>query len=310
GRSVPAPGKGVLTSAREVSGNALASAGQLLDIGYRSKQLSRRKAQIDEWLASEHKQVLLQGLPQDIYGQHMSFIETEAQRQISEALDTWGNAFWKHNSAISPLRGSLAVWGLSVDDIGIASFHGTSTKANDKNESEIIDRQLEHLGRTPGNPVFAICQKYLTGHPKGPASIWMLNGILQSLSTGIIPGNRNADNIAPELEKCRHIVYPSRSIQSPGIKAGLLKSFGFGQVGAECLVVHPDYLFATLKQKQLDCYREKVSKRQATTYRYWHNVLADVHPMVQIKDQPPYSAEQEEEVYLNPLARLGQSGFK
>jgi 3-oxoacyl-(acyl-carrier-protein) synthase len=36
-----------------------------------------------------------------------------------------------------------------------------------------------------------VCQKYLTGHPKGPAAAWMLNGLLQALNDGIVPGNRN-----------------------------------------------------------------------------------------------------------------------
>ena len=31
---------------------------------------------------------------------------------------------------IAPLRRALAVWGLTADDIGILSIHGTSTGAN------------------------------------------------------------------------------------------------------------------------------------------------------------------------------------
>lgn len=45
-------------------------------------------------------------------------------------------------------------------------MHGTSTQANDKNESEVIQAQMSHLGRTKGNVLFTILQKYLTGHPK------------------------------------------------------------------------------------------------------------------------------------------------
>ncbi|KAJ1987194.1 fatty acid synthase alpha subunit Lsd1 [Coemansia umbellata] len=282
GRSIPAPGKGILTTARELPRTKAMA--QLLDIAYRRRQLEFRLGQIDEW--------------------QLEFIEMESNRLRSEALDTWGNEFWKRNPYIAPLRGALAVWGLTIDDIGIVSFHGTSTKANDKNESEIVEQQLRHLGRTPGNVVFSICQKYLTGHPKGPASIWMLNGVLQSLHTGIVPGNRNADNIAAELEQYEYIVYPSRSIQTTGIKAGLLKSFGFGQVGAECLVVHPDYLFATLAEEQLEQYRCRVSQREAGFYRYKHDILAGIHPLVQVKESPPYTSEQEESLYLNPLQRL------
>ncbi len=46
-------------------------------------------------------------------------------------------------------------------------------------------------------------------------------------------------------------MFNSKSIQTPELKAGLLKSFGFGQAGAEILVVHPDYLLAALDDVSL-----------------------------------------------------------
>ncbi|KAJ2390046.1 fatty acid synthase alpha subunit Lsd1 [Coemansia sp. RSA 2611] len=199
----------------------------------------------------------------------------------------WGNEFWKSNSEISPLRGSLAVWGLTADDIGVASFHGTSTVANDQNESDVFNAQLKHLGR----------------HPKGPAASFMLNSVIQSLRTGLIPGNRNADNIAKELEAFDYALYLSKSIQTTGIKAGLLKAFGFGQVGGELLIVHPDYLLATLTKEQLDEYNVKLRKRSIKSERYWQDTLVGNHPFVQVKSHPPFTAEQEKSVYLDPLAR-------
>ena len=94
--------------------------------------------------------------------------ERESQRQEREALNAWSNDFWKQDPRVTPLRGALAVWGLTIDDLGVASFHGTSTQANDKNESDAIDKMM-HLGRQKGNAVLGIFQKYLTGHPKGAA---------------------------------------------------------------------------------------------------------------------------------------------
>ncbi|KAJ1952666.1 fatty acid synthase alpha subunit Lsd1, partial [Linderina pennispora] len=312
GRSVPAPGQGVLTSARERTG---AAPSPLLDIRYRRRQLRRRQSMINEWRRQEldyMRQEVCElrqspaGLACDertFVSERTEFIDHEAIRQLRESTDLWGNFFWRQDPRIAPLRGSLAVWGLTVDDIGVASFHGTSTKANDKNESEIIDCQLRHLGRTPGNPVLAVCQKWLTGHPKGAAAAWMLNGAMQILRTGTVPGNRNADNIASELEKFNHVVYPSRSIQTDGVKAVLLKSFGFGQVGGEILVIHPDYLFATLGRSQLDTYKARVMGREQSAYRHWHNALTGSSTFVQIKTEPPYTAENEQKVYLDPLAR-------
>ncbi|KAI8318000.1 thiolase-like protein [Martensiomyces pterosporus] len=295
GSSVPAPGQGALTSAREM---ASVDSEPLLDISYRRRRLDWQLAAIDEWMKKE-----LEGLESGARLGTKERIIKDGARERAEALDTWGNEFWKRNPRISPLRGSLAVWGLTIDDIGVASFHGTSTVANDKNESEVLNRQMEHLGRTPGLAVPAVCQKWLTGHSKGAAAAFMLNGVLQSLRTGIVPGNRNADNIAAELEKFEYIIYPSRSIQTPGIKAGLLKSFGFGQVGGEILVVHPDYLLAALTREQLDEYNEKMQQREAKSYRYWQDTLVGNHPFVQTKSAPPYTVDQEQQVYLDPLAR-------
>ena len=34
--------------------------------------------------------------------------------------------------------------------------------------SQVVNRQMTHLGRAKGNKVMVVCQKYLTGHPKGP----------------------------------------------------------------------------------------------------------------------------------------------
>ncbi|KAJ2605522.1 fatty acid synthase alpha subunit Lsd1, partial [Coemansia sp. RSA 1804] len=308
GRSVPAPGQGILTSAREVPG---AAPSPLLDFAYRKRQLDQRRTAIDAWRQSELDLLRQEteagdALPCDsdtFVRERTEFVEKEARRQLGEAIDTWGNDFWRRDPRIAPLRGALAVWGLTIDDVGVASFHGTSTKANDKNESQVLERQFKHLGRTVGNACPAVCQKWLTGHPKGAAAAWMLNGVLQILRTGIIPGNRNADNIAAELEQFEYIMYPSRSIQTDGVKAGLLKSFGFGQVGGEILVLHPDFMLATLTRDQLAVYAAKVKAREAKSYRYWHNSLTGVHPFVQVKDAPPYTDAQEALVYLNPLAR-------
>ncbi|CAG8777478.1 15071_t:CDS:2, partial [Acaulospora colombiana] len=110
---------------------------------------------------------------------------------------------------IAPLRRALAVWGLNADDIGVISIHGTSTKANDKNESHVYNDIFKTLQRTPG-------------HPKGGAAAWMLIGLTQSINTGIVPGNRNADNIDSQLRQFEFLMYPSKTIRTDGIRAGLM----------------------------------------------------------------------------------------
>lgn len=313
GRSVPAPGQGVLTTARE---NAGKYPSPLLDINYRRRQIELRKKQIKQWhaneleyLVDEVEAIKSQGEQFDektYTADRVNHIEKEAQRQEKEVLRSFGNNFWKQDTNIAPLRGALATWGLTIDDLDVASFHGTSTKANDKNESSVICQQLEHLGRKKGNAVLGIFQKYLTGHPKGAAGAWMMNGCLQVLNTGLVPGNRNADNVDEVMEKFDYIVYPSRSIQTDGIKAFSVTSFGFGQKGAQAIGIHPKYLFATLDQATYRAYCTKVDARQKKAYRFFHNGMIN-NTLFVAKTHAPYTDEQLSSVLLNPDARVTEN---
>lgn len=310
GRSIPAPGQGILTTAREASSKYPSP---LLDIKYRRRQLNLRKVQIKQWTEAEYlylqEEVAAMKSEQPDFDEReymqdrATHIERESVRQEKDALNMWGNTFWRQDPKIAPLRGALATWGLTIDDLGVASFHGTSTKANDKNESESVHKMLSHLGRSKGNALLGIFQKYLTGHPKGAAGAWMLNGAIQVLNSGLVPGNRNADNVDQVLEKYNHIVFPSHSIQTDGIKAFSVTSFGFGQKGAQAIGVHPKYLFATLDEETYEAYRVKVNSRHKKAYRYLHTSMVE-NNMFQAKKDPPYTPEQESSVYLNPLARV------
>ncbi|KAB8228219.1 3-oxoacyl-[acyl-carrier-protein] synthase [Aspergillus alliaceus] len=311
GRSVPAPGQGVLTTARENPGRFPSP---LLDIKYRRRQLDLRKKQIKEWqesellyLQEEVEAIKAQGsdsFNMSVYMQERAqHIEREAVRQEKDAQFSLGNNFWKQDSRIAPLRGALATWGLTVDDIGVASFHGTSTVANDKNESDVICQQMKHLGRKKGNAVLGIFQKYLTGHPKGAAGAWMFNGCLQVLDSGLVPGNRNADNVDKVLEKFDYIVYPSRSIQTDGVKAFSVTSFGFGQKGAQVIGIHPKYLYAALDRAQFETYKSKVEARQKKAYRFFHNGLINNSIFV-AKNKAPYEDDLQSKVFLNPDYRV------
>ena len=311
GRSVPAPGQGVLTTARENPGKFPSP---LLDIKYRKRQLDLRRRAIKNWHESEllylQEEVAAMktqagfGFNEHEYmEERVAHIEKDARRQEKEAQFSLGNNFWKQDSTIAPLRGALATWGLTIDDLGVASFHGTSTVANDKNESEVICRQLEHLGRKKGNALLGIFQKYLTGHPKGAAGAWMFNGCLQVLNSGLVPGNRNADNIDQVMEKFDHIVYPSHAVQTDGIKAFSVTSFGFGQKGAQAIGIHPKYLFATLDQADFMRYKTKVEARQKRAYRYFHDGMIN-NTLFRAKTDSPYADNIMQKVFLNPDQRV------
>ncbi|TVY91744.1 Fatty acid synthase subunit alpha [Lachnellula willkommii] len=310
GRSIPAPGQGVLTTARENPGKFPSP---LLDMKYRRRQIELRKKNIKQWQESEleylHEEISAmkaQGHEfneSDYAQERAAHIEVEAARQERDVLNSLGNAFWKKDNTIAPLRGALATWGLTIDDLDVASFHGTSTVANDKNESSVICQQLKHLGRKKGNAVMGVFQKYLTGHPKGAAGAWMMNGCLQVLNSGLVPGNRNADNVDQVMEQFDYIVYPSRSIQTDGIKAFSVTSFGFGQKGAQAIGIHPKYLFATLDEATYATYASKLEARQKKAYRYFHNGMI-TNTLFVAKTDSPYTDAQMQSVFLNPDARV------
>jgi fatty acid synthase subunit alpha len=310
GRSIPAPGQGVLTTARENPGKFPSP---LLDIKYRRRQIELRKKHIKQWQESEleylHEEVAAmksQGkdFNESEYAQdRANHIEREAARQERDVLFALGNNFWKNDPTIAPLRGALATWGLTIDDLDVASFHGTSTVANDKNESKTLCQQMGHLGRKKGNALMGIFQKYLTGHPKGAAGAWMMNGCLQVLNSGLVPGNRNADNIDEVMEQFDYLVYPSKSIQTDGVKAFSVTSFGFGQKGAQAIGIHPKYLYAVLDEETYNAYTVKVQSRQKRAYRYFHNGLINNSIFV-AKNNAPYTDDQMTSVFLNPDARV------
>jgi fatty acid synthase subunit alpha len=307
GRSVPAPGQGILTIAREEHSYYPSP---LLDICYRKEQLEIQLCNIKRCQESAIARVVHEvsrntkdevdtlGFLKD----RIDHIQRKFQRERSNAADSWGNTFWKDDPSIAPLRGALATWGLTIDDLDVVSLHGTSTVANDKNESDVISKELHHLGRTRGHPILGICQKYLTGHPKGPAGAWMFNGALQVLNSGLIPGNQNADNIDKDLEVYDLLLCPSRRIRVDEVKAFLISSFGFGQKSAQAVGVHPKYLFATLDEASYDAYKARAQVRQKEAYRHFHRALI-TNTLFRAKEEPPYVEKQESEVLLSPNVR-------
>jgi fatty acid synthase subunit alpha len=311
GRSLPAPGRGTINFSGASKGSFDSP---LLNISYRKRQIELRMTQILENEQSEitYLNEELAGYKAgsvdfdiDAYRQHrLDAVLTETKKQRSDVLNSYGNEFWKRDSKISPIRGALATWGLTIDDVSVASCHGTSTVKNELNECGVIQEQMNQLGRSKGNPVFAVFQKHLTGHPKGAAAAWMLNGALQIMDSGLIPGNRNADNIDTELEKFEHIAFPSETIHtSQEVKAFIVSSFGFGQKGAQAIGIHPKYLFAAAGKEAYATYQDKVRKRQDKAYHHFHKSMM-TNTMFKAKDNPPYSKEMETEFLTNPDARL------
>ncbi|KAL1836123.1 hypothetical protein VTJ49DRAFT_5548 [Mycothermus thermophilus] len=314
GRSVPSPGKGILTIASEKRDGSLHS--PLLDINHRRVRLALRLRQIEEkreaelarlneWLLHQSTKPQTDGdhptsrpSPAEYAARCRTEIENDATRARRDAQNMYGNEFWKHDPSISPLRGALAVWGLTVDDLSVASLHGTSTKLNDINETAVVQSQLSFLGRTPGNTLPCCLQKGLVGHGKGAAGAFAMNSCLQMVATGLIPGNRNADDIDEELKSRELLFFPSRTYRSPmGVKAFSVTSFGFGQKGAQVIGVNPKYLFATLSQAEYEAYRAKVLEREASADKALQEGIYG-GKFVRVKDQNVYEKSKLETAML------------
>ncbi|KAG2076495.1 hypothetical protein BDR04DRAFT_694370 [Suillus decipiens] len=307
GRSIPAPGRGALSVARELpSKYPLPS----LSLDYRSRQIAFRRKQISEWLDYELSQLreemdTLEADGRDVdkeyFSSRVADIEKEARGQEKEVLATYG-MLEGTDARVAPMRRALAVWGLTADDIGVLSIHGTSTGANEKNETQIWHNIFESMSRTHGNAVPVIAQKSLLGHSKGGSAAWQMAGLLQTVITGIIPGNRNSDNIDARFEAHHFLMFPSRSIHTDGIRAGVMSSFGFGQVGGTAVIVHPRYLFGALETSDYESYKIRNRSRAQEAYKVMTEMMTS-NTLVKIKEGPPYSPELEQAVLMNPMAR-------
>jgi fatty acid synthase subunit alpha, fungi type len=133
----------------------------LLDINYRSRQFAFRCTQISQLLAHKHEQLCEEmeikksegeKLDEDHFFTRVVKTEQEARQQEKYVLAMYG-ILEGSNPRIAPLHRALAVWGLTADDIGVLSIHGTSTGVNEKNETAIWNDALKGIGRTEGNLV-------------------------------------------------------------------------------------------------------------------------------------------------------------
>jgi fatty acid synthase len=156
----------------------------------------------------------------------------------------------------SALARSLDALGLSADDIGVVSKHDTSTDANDPNESELHERLAAAIGRSPGNPLFVVSQKTLTGHAKGGAAAFQLVGLTQVLGSGVVPPNRSLDCVDDVLAEHEHLVWLRDPLATGPLKAGLVTSLGFGHVAGLIALAHPQAFVEALDPADRARYRD------------------------------------------------------
>ncbi len=231
--------------------------------------------------------------------------------------------------AKSKLVRDLAALGVTPDDISVVSKHDTSTNANDPNESELHNTLAHAIGRTDGNPLFVISQKTLTGHAKGGACIFQINGLTQLFRTGVIPANVSLDCVDPKLSRDDHMVWlrePMR-IGAGTVKAALATSLGFGHVSGFVALVHPGAFEAAVAAgagaEALEEWRKRANARLAAGQRRLEEGMMGHAPLFEpvenrhllkdgtrLPDGTRYDGhEAEKAMLLNPEARLNANGY-
>ncbi|EIK86710.1 type I polyketide synthase [Gardnerella greenwoodii] len=231
--------------------------------------------------------------------------------------------------AKSKLVRDLAALGVTPDDITVVSKHDTSTNANDPNESELHNTLAHAIGRTDGNPLFVISQKTLTGHAKGGACIFQINGLTQLFRTGVIPANVSLDCVDPKLSRDDHMVWlrePMR-IGAGTVKAALATSLGFGHVSGFVALVHPGAFEAAVAAsagaEALEEWRKRANARLAAGQRRIEEGMMGHAPLFEpvenrhllkdgtrLPDGTRYDGhEAEKAMLLNPEARLNANGY-
>lgn len=227
----------------------------------------------------------------------------------------------------SQLVRNLAALGVSPDDIAVVSKHDTSTNANDPNEAELHNVVATAIGRQPGNPLYVVSQKSLTGHAKGGACVFQLNGLTQMFASGVIPANASLDCVDPALRADDYLVWLRQPLHLGAVhtlKAGLATSLGFGHVSGFVALVHPGAFEAsvahTYGEQVLERWREQANEHLQRGARRRERGMMGLDPLFEPienrrfaqkgsvrRGTDPHSVEIA--MLLDPQARLSSTGL-
>jgi 3-oxoacyl-[acyl-carrier-protein] synthase II len=116
------------------------------------------------------------------------------------------------------MRQAIADAGLDLRDIGYINAHGTSTPANDRDESQVIKRLWA------GSPPPVSSTKSVMGHLLGAAGAVEAVSCVLALNRGILPPTINYEQPDPECD----LDYVPNLARRADIRAAISNSFGFG----------------------------------------------------------------------------------
>ncbi|MFZ9521662.1 MAG: beta-ketoacyl-ACP synthase II [Silvanigrellaceae bacterium] len=122
--------------------------------------------------------------------------------------------------AVRAMAQALKTGGLNVEDIGYINAHGTSTEANDANETAAI----KTLFGTHARALNISSTKSMTGHLLGAAGGIEAVFSVMAMHTGIIPPTLNLDTPDPDCD----LNYTAHKAVERKVRAAISNSFGFG----------------------------------------------------------------------------------
>ncbi|MHC1725159.1 MAG: beta-ketoacyl-ACP synthase II [Syntrophobacteraceae bacterium] len=123
-------------------------------------------------------------------------------------------------SASIAIQNAIKDAGLKIEDIDYINAHGTSTKVNDRTETNAIRKAFgEHAKKVQVSSI-----KSMIGHTLGAAGAIEAVATVLTLYHGILPPNINYETIDPECSL--NIVANKAQQTNPG--AAISNSFGFG----------------------------------------------------------------------------------
>ncbi len=265
-KSVPAPGQGALALATEDRTDPVDHTACDLELRRRAaRELDKRRPELARLLGA---------------AQADAIVAAEKRRLAHD--------FMRDRRDISPLRGALAVLGLVADDVGVVSKHDSSTQANDLNEARLHETMMTSLGRAPHKPLFVISQKSLTGHPKGAAAAWQMNGLLQAMADGVVPGNASLDDVDDDMRAFGRLVWSDRATRLPwhALKAGVVTTLGFGHVSALVCLAHPFLFWRALAEDVRADYAARMEARRRSAEQRLQRVLSGRAPLFVPRERP------------------------
>lgn len=125
------------------------------------------------------------------------------------------------------MRMALSTAGVAPEQVGYINAHGTSTPANDRNETLAIKRVFgDHAYKLAVSST-----KSMTGHLLGAAGAVEAIAVAQALKDGILPPTINLTDPDPELD----LDYIPHTARQQQVEYALSNSFAFGGQNAALL---------------------------------------------------------------------------